>query len=935
MKRIVSITMLFLAGLIASAQQLPQFPIDKAVRTGKLDNGMTYYIRHNDKPAQRAEFYLVTHVGAVQEMPDQDGLAHFLEHMCFNGTKNFPGKSLLNYLEGIGASFGGNINAATGFESTQYMLNNIPLTREGIIDTCLLIMHDYSHFVSCDPVEIDNERGVILEEKRSRNNAGWRNYLNAAQYYFKGSKLANTSLIGSEENLKTFKPESLTNFYHTWYRPDLQAIIVVGDIDELAVEKKIKDIFSDIPAAENPKAKEPVVPEKNAEPIIGIITDPETNSSSIEMLWKSETLPVEYNNTIVGLSSELLKTLFTSAMNERLQDLAAKPEAKFTNAWFSIGNICESTEAVMAQATMKDGAALDALAELYTEIERIKRYGFTEAEYERAKAELKTTVENAAEKASTRKNAEFINGIISHFTNNELLLDPKDYSELVKQVLPNLKTADLNKALAQIITEENLVVLYVAPEKEGIKHPQEAEILKVIEDVRSSQIAAPEQEEIAKDFLDATKLKGSKVKAIKAGLHGSTVMSLKNGANIILMPTEHEKNKVSVKLMLNGGQTLIPTEDLASFEDNIWGLYLSNTGVAEFPATQVAKMLAGKSVSCNPYIDRLHHGISLQSTPKDLETALQLLYLQFTAPRFDANEYAQGTKMIEQVLPNLLTNSSYKFQQELYGTLYGNNPRKLMLNEEILAKANLATIERNYRKLFSGVDGANVFVVGDFDTETVKALLNKYIGSLPKGKATQWTDDNVSIVNGELKNTFKAKMEAPMVTVFQCYKSEVPYSMEKSVTYSALSYILDMIYTATLREEEGGTYGASSSASVARVPKPYGILQVYFQTNEAQAEKLSELAKKGLKKLADEGPDAEQFDKTVKNLLKGIPEKRIKNSYWMEVLETWALFNSDRDSEYEAAVNALTPEKIKEAAAELYNSGNFIEIMMYPEEKAQ
>lgn len=935
MKRILSIAMLLLVGVLASAQQLPQFPIDKAVRTGKLDNGMTYYIRHNDKPAQRAEFYLVTHVGAVQETPDQDGLAHFLEHMCFNGTKNFPGKSLLNYLEGIGASFGGNINAATGFESTQYMLNNIPITREGIIDTCLLIMHDYSHFVTCDPVEIDNERGVILEEKRSRNSAGWRNYIKAAQYYFKGSKLANTSLIGSEENLKTFKPESLTNFYHTWYRPDLQALIVVGDIDEAAIEKKIKDIFSDIPATENPKAKEPVVPEKHAEPLIGIITDPETTSSRIEMLWKSEALPVEYNNTIVGLSSSLLKNLFESAMNERLQDLAAKPEARFTSAGFSIGNICESTEAVMAQASMKEGAALDALTELYTEIERMKRYGFTDAEYERAKADLTTSVENAAEKAATRKNAEFINGIISHFNNNEILLDPKDYAELVKQVLPSLSTVDLNKALAQIITDENLVVLYVAPEKEGIKHPEAAEILKVIEEVRSSEIAAPEHEEIAKDFLDARKLKGSKIKSTKTGLHGSVVMSMKNGVNVILMPTEHEKNKVSVKLMLNGGQSLIPTEDLPSFEENIWGLYLSKTGVAGFPATEVAKMLSGKSVSCNPYIERLHHGISLQSTPKDLETALQLLYLQFTAPRFDANEYAQGTKMIEQVLPNLLNNSSYKFQQELYGTLYGNNPRKLMLNEEVLAKANLATIEKNYRKLFNGVNGANVFVVGDFDIETVKPLLSKYIGSLPKGKATQWVDDNVSIVNGKVKNTFRAKMEAPMVTVFHCYKSEVPYSTEKSVTYSALSYILDMIYTATMREEEGGTYGASSSASVARVPKPYGVLQVYFQTNEAQAEKLSLLAREGLKKLVDEGPDAEQFEKTVKNLLKGIPEKRIKNSYWRDVLETWVLFNCDRDAEYEAAVKALTPEKIKEAAAELYNSGNFIEIMMYPEMQAQ
>ena len=281
-------------------QQLVDLPNDPATKVGKLDNGLTYYIRHNDKPAQRAEFYLATNIGAIQETPDQDGLAHFLEHMCFNGTKNFPEKGILNWLESIGASFGGNVNASTGVEQTIYLLNNIPLVRPTVVDTCILIMHDYSHFVTCDPVEIDKERGVIIEERRSRRNASWRMHEQSLPYYYGDSKYATCTLIGSQENLQNFKPESLTNFYHTWYRPDNQALIVVGDIDVDEVEAKIKDIFSDIPAPVDPKAKDVIMIPDNEEPVIGIITDPEATTTNIEMFWKSEATPEEYNSTQVG-----------------------------------------------------------------------------------------------------------------------------------------------------------------------------------------------------------------------------------------------------------------------------------------------------------------------------------------------------------------------------------------------------------------------------------------------------------------------------------------------------------------------------------------------------------------------------------------------------------------------------------------------------------
>ena len=325
MKRFFLIAALFVAALpFAGAQQLQQLPNDPAVRTGKLENGLTYYIRHNEKPEKRAEFYLATNVGAIQEEPDQDGLAHFLEHMCFNGTKNFPGKGILNWLESIGASFGGNVNASTGVEETQYMLNNIPLVRETVVDTCLLILHDYSHFVTNDPEEVDKERGVIIEERRSRRNASWRLHEKSLPYYYGDTKYGECTLIGQLESLQNFKPESLVNFYRTWYRPDMQAVIVVGDVDVDKVEQKIKTIFADIPAAENPKAKDVIMIPGNEEPIVAVLTDPEVSNTQIEVLWKSDARPEEMNGTVQGTLIDLITSIVSQIMGERFDEICAR-----------------------------------------------------------------------------------------------------------------------------------------------------------------------------------------------------------------------------------------------------------------------------------------------------------------------------------------------------------------------------------------------------------------------------------------------------------------------------------------------------------------------------------------------------------------------------------------------------------------------------------
>ncbi|MBQ8573304.1 MAG: insulinase family protein [Bacteroidales bacterium] len=926
---------IFIAAIFAVTMAFGQTPLpnDPAVRTGKLDNGMTYYIRHNEQPAQRAEFYLATDVGAFQEEDHQDGLAHFLEHMCFNGTKNFPGKSLLDWLQSIGAEFGRNINASTGFEQTQYMLNNIPVIRESIIDSCLLVLHDYSHFVTCDPAEIDAERGVILEERRTRRDASWRMFEKSLPYYYGDTPYAKRTLIGGEEQLKTFAYESLTSFYETWCRPDLQAVIVVGDVDVDQVEAKIKSIFADIPAPVNPKEKVLHKIPDNVEPIIGIITDPEATSSSIEVMWKSEPMPKEIMNTDIAFMMDIVKSYIRLIMRERFTDITSKPDAPFLGASFYISNLCNSCDATMGTVSFKEGDALNAFAAFMTELEKMKRFGFTDGEVQRAKDNIISSYERAVEAAPTRKNAEFVYPLLYNFYNNEPYMEPATELQLAQMLCNNINAAVLNQIAAQIITDNNLVVLYNGPEKEGLANPTEQEISAVLAAVKNAEIAANVEESINEPFISG-ELKGAKVKKAKETVYGATEWTLKNGVKVIVLPTQHKQDQVLFNLSFDGGKTLIATEDMPSFEDNIWALFQNNSGISKFSGTQVPKMLAGKNLSVTPYIGGTKHGISGSSTPKDLETALQLTYLYFADPRFDEDEYQTGIQQIKAILPNIANNPDFIFQNAMNKILYGGNPRVVELNEETLANVDLATIERVYRELFKDAAGATLRIVGNVDPETIKPMIEKYIGSIAKGKKASKVNkaNNISIAKGIIDENVAIPMETPKSTVLQVYTAYMPIDTKTEVSLEIAKYVLDMIYTKTIREEEGGTYGVGVAMVGQRTPQERVIIQASFDTNPEQAPKLCELAIKGLKELAENGPDEEKFNMAIENFKKNIPESRISNSYWMSNLSQYYDYGIDYDKEYEEAVNSVTPADVKAVLQAVLAQNNFIEITSAPKE---
>ena len=928
---------IFIAAIFAASVAFGQTPLpnDPETRVGKLENGMTYYIRHNAQPAQRAEFYLATNVGAFQESDDQDGLAHFLEHMCFNGTKNFPGKSLLDWLQSIGAEFGRNINASTGFEQTQYMLNNIPIVRESIIDSCLLIMHDYSHFVTCDPEEIDAERGVILEERRTRRDASWRMFEKSLPYYYGDTPMARRTLIGGEEQLKTFKYESLTNFYKTWCRPDMQAVVVVGVVDVDQIEAKIKSIFSDIPAPVNPQEKVITKIPDNVEPIIAVITDPEATGSSLEVLWKSAPMPLAYNNTDVGFMTDIIKSYISMIMRERFSDISARPDAPFLGASFGVGRLCLASDAAFGNVSFKDGDAVNAFTAYMTEIEKMKRYGFTDGEVQRAKDNLISHYEKAAEAASTRKNADFIRPLLNNFYFNESYMDPATELQLAQMICAQISAPILGQVAASLITDENMVIIFNGPEKENITNPTEEQLAAIVTGVKTAEIAANAEENLNEPLLDADALKGSKVKKEAAGDYGSTVWTLKNGVKVVVLPTEHKKDQVLYTLKLDGGKAAIATEDMPSFEENIWALYLSNTGVSKFSGTALPKMLAGKSVSVSPYLSNVQHGINGQCAPKDIETALQLMYLYFTAPRFDADEYANGIQQIKAVLPNLQNNPMFQFQNAVNKTLYGGNERVVELNEKTLETANLETLERVYKDvLFKVASGAVLTSVGNVDLEALKPMVEKYIGSLPKGKKARTYDENnlIDMVKGNVENVVKVPMQTPKSTVFQVSSGYMPIDTKTEVTLEVANYILDMIYTKTIREQEGGTYGVGTSLGATREPYSRVTFMVQFDTNVEQAERLCGLTVKYLKEFAENGPTEEEMAMALENVKKNLPESRISNNYWMNALNNNLRYGIDYDAEYEAALNSVTAEDVKALLQKVLSEENFIEIILAPAE---
>ena len=942
MKKILTLVLAAVVAFTAVAQRVngpaPEIiPNDPAVRTGQLENGMKYYIRHNSKQKGLADFYIIHNVGAIQEADNQQGLAHFLEHMAFNGTTNLPGKMLIEWCEKVGIKFGANLNAGTSWDYTQYLIKDVPVSRQGVVDTAMLILHDWSHFITLDHDEIDKERGVIQEELRTRDGASWRSTIHLLKTLFKGTKYEHRNLIGHLDGLQSFTYDDIRTFYDKWYRPDYQAVVVVGDIDAEKVEAQVKSLMADIPApAADAATKEVIIVPDNQEPIVSLFEDPEMLESEISLFIKRPALPIQFRNTVQAEMLSLINTLGTTMANARLSEIAMKPNAPFTSAHLGNGGvgICPTLDGLTLSVGTKDGALVAGYAAALTELERIRRHGFTEGEFERAKAQVLRREEQAYNNRNDRMNGQYVNRYLSAFRRNTAFPDAEMEWKMDQAIINGLPLEAINQTFASYITDHNNVIIINAPKKEGVVNPTKDGVLAVMAQVKASQID-PYQDNTVKEPLIApnTKLKGSKVKKSAANATlGTTEWTLKNGVKVVVKPTTFKADEVQIRMVAQAGISALSDEDYNT--GKYLSLVTSQMGISKFSATELRKQLSGKSASTAVAPDDYTTSVIGSGSPKDIETILQLLYLRFTDPRFNEDDFNTVLGQYISYVENIKSNPDYTASSEQLKTLYNNNPRRQQISTEVLKSINYQRIAPIYKQLLSNAADFTMYIVGNVDLETLKPLVEKYIGSLPanKKKLTKRVDDGVQYAKGEVVNDFKAPMQQPKVSVCRIYTGDIDFNLENSVAINFLKDILRARYTVSIREEKGGTYGVSVGGSLNALYTPNYEFDIQFDTNEAMADELSEIVVAELKQIAANGPKAEDLNKVREYLIKEWNNRLVQNGAWMNYLYQYYTYGEamNRVANYEAVVKGMTAEKIAALAAKVLADNNMTYVVMRP-----
>lgn len=918
--------------LIISAQAPEKLPVDPQVRYGKLDNGLTYYIRKNAYPENRADFYIAQRVGSMQEEDNQAGLAHFLEHMAFNGTKHYEGrKTMLDYLEKIGAKFGANVNAYTSFDETVYNLSSIPVSREAIIDSCLLVLHNWSGFITLDNAEIDKERGIIKEEWRTRGNSSARIWEKQLPIVFKDSKYANRLPIGNMDVIENFEHQVLKDYYNKWYRPDLQAIIVVGDIDPDVIETKIKQLFADIPKPVNPAERVFYTVPDNEEPIVAVNTDPEEVNTRVTLYIKHDIVPAEINQTQAGLTISFMKSLISTMVSDRLSEISKKANAPFAASTAFDGNFLVSMtkDAWTTIAISKEGKIDETLATLVRENERVKQHGFTEAELERAKASLLKNYENMFNNRNKQQNANYTMEYVRSFTGDEPIPGIEYEYNFVKQFAPMINVDAVNGMFQQLVSDKNIVITVTGPEKEGIVYPDNNQLLAILKNVKTENIAPYEEKLSTEPLISKLPKKGQVVKSVVDNKLGATVWTLSNGMRIVLKKTDFKDDQILMSSVAYGGMSLIPDNDITNAELVTAVPYIG--GIGNFSSTDLRKVLAGKSASVQVSASKWTQGMGGSSSIKDLETLMQLTYLHFTAPRKDQDSYTSLLEMIKNQLKNQDSDPSSVLNDSITYAMYGNNVRTKNMKLEDTEKLNYDRIIEIYKELYAN-PGSFVFTfVGNVDENVMKPLVEQYLASLPSGnKNAKYKNVNYDLRKGKYVNIFEQEMKTPKTSVFELYTAMLTKNQKTELSLSVLKQILDIVYVQTIREEEGGTYGVRTSAQMSRIPNGQTMLQMTFDTDPEKASKLTPIIERELQKIVENGPQDTDLQKVKEYMVKKFQEDIKTNGYWNAVLGAYYFYNEDNYSNYISTVNSLTKEDIKVITKQLLSQGNFIEVIMNP-----
>lgn len=917
----------------AFAQQMPPIPVDKNVRIGKLDNGLTYYIRKNDLPAKRADFYIAQKVGSIQEEADQRGLAHFLEHMCFNGTTHFPGNALRQYLERIGVKFGENLNAYTAVDETVYNISNVPVTTPGAIDSCLLILHDWSNDLTLDPKEIDKERGVIHEEWRSRMSAMQRFQEKMLPAMFEGTKYATCFPIGSMDIVMNFKPQTLRDYYEKWYRPDLQGIVIVGDVDVDAIEARIKKVFADIPAQPNAAKREYYPVNDNKEPIVVISQDKEQPNVQAIIFNKHEATPDDQKGNMGYLIQDYAKKLINNMLNERLYELAQTADPPYIGAqtYDSPFFVAKTKDAFTGVVVCKENAIEGGIETLLREIERARQFGFTETEYSRARTEYLRQLESDYNERDKYKNETYVNAYVRNFLDNEPIPGIENEYTIINQIAPAIPVMALNKLMQELVTDNNQVVAIFGPQKEGLKMPTEDAIKQILKDVKAEKLT-PYVDKVSDEPLIKEAPKGGKIVSEKAdNVFGTTMLTLSNGVKVIIKKTDFKTDEIRMKGVSLGGSSLFPNSETI----NIAGLEaVGFGGLGNFSAVDLGKVLAGKKASVNYSIGDKTEAVNGSCSPKDFETMMQLTYLTFTAPRRDNDAFASYKNRSKAALQNMEMNPKIAFSDSVQAGIYMKHPRKARIKADMMDKMDYDKILSMYDDRFKDASDFTFIFVGNVEVEQVKPLIEEYLGALPAiHRKETFKDNKVNIRTGIFKNEFIRNQETPKASNFVLLSGNCKYDLRNNILLSITGQILDLVYTAKVREDEGGTYGVYVNGQLIKYPKEEALLQIMFETAPEKREQLMKIIFAELENITKAGPSEDNLNKVKEFMLKKHTENLKENPYWLNSIDEYLFTGVNPIKDYSQIVNSVTVKDIQKFADELFKQKNEIEVSMISPEK--
>lgn len=917
----------------AMAQNENTIPVDPAVRVGRLANGLTYYIRHNEYPKGQAEFYIAQKVGSVLEEDNQRGLAHFLEHMCFNGTKTFKGNDMLKWCESVGIKFGENLNASTGIDQTVYNISKVPTARVGVQDTCLIILRDWADGLLLEGDEIDAERKVIHEEWRSRMVGQMRIVENLLPTLYPNSRYAYRLPIGTMDVVDNFPYQALRDYYEAWYRPDLQGVMVVGDVDVDRVEAKIKELFSGIKMPENAKKREYFDVPDNKGTIYAIGTDKEQPTSIVQLMYKHPAFPDSLKTNVEYLGYKYLFDVASTMMNSRLSEMASKPDAKFAYAGMSDGDyfLAKTKSALTFTVVAKNDDVDGAYRALCTEIARMKKHGFLESEYLRARDEYLSGLETAYNNRNQQNSGRLVGEYVQNFLNGEPIPGIEYEYNVMNMIAKSIPVAAVNQVIAQLVGDDNRVVMAMLPENDKVKVPSDKQLAQIEKEVSESQIDAYVDNVKTEPLISSLPAKGKIVKETLCKEYDAKEWTLNNGVKVIVKKTDFKADEVRMLAVAKGGIEQLPEKNAPDL--SFLALAISQRGLGSFSANDIEKYLAGKQVSLSyTATEEYARYINGASTPKDLKTLMELLYMSFTDMRFDKNEFEALKHQYASILQNQVTNPEFVFQSRLAKALY-KSPFEHQITVEAIKNANHDVVEAMARKQFSNAADFTFVFVGNFDEAQLKELVEQYIATMPANakNVTKLKLAGLGINPGTAMQSSTYKMQTAQSYGSFIVSANMPYTTKNHKLASICGQILTARFLTQIREKEGATYSVWTTGSMKRFADYNVTFETTLPMKPEKKDRVVEIVKAEFKNLANKCDETE-LAKVKEYMVKSAAESLKQNASWVAAIGNGTLNGVNTMADAEKVINSITTADVEKFMKDVVSQGNFQIYMLNPEE---